>query len=90
MSTKQEIVCACGCGKRKMVRTADVNRGWGKFYSKSCKARQQSMSGKSKAYYQSKDRREHDQDDDGDFIAGYSQDIVEGWTGRSHDMGFEH
>lgn len=33
-----EITCACGCGRKKQVRTADVKRGWGKFYSKSCKA----------------------------------------------------
>jgi hypothetical protein len=35
---KQEIICACGCGRKKMVRTADVKRGWGKYFSKSCKA----------------------------------------------------
>lgn len=36
---KQEIICACGCGRTRMVRTADVKRGWGKFYDKSCKGR---------------------------------------------------
>jgi hypothetical protein len=36
-----EITCKCGCGKKKMVRTADVKRGWGLFYSKSCKAKKQ-------------------------------------------------
>ena len=36
-----EITCKCGCGRRRMVRTADVKRGWGKFYSKSCKAKHQ-------------------------------------------------
>jgi hypothetical protein len=36
--SKQEITCACGCGRKKMVRTADVKRGWGKYYSKRCKA----------------------------------------------------
>ena len=36
-----EILCACGCGRKKMVRTADTKRGWGKYYSKSCKARAQ-------------------------------------------------
>ena len=36
---KQEITCACGCGRTKMVRVADIKRGWGKFYDKSCKGR---------------------------------------------------
>jgi len=40
MSTK-EIVCKCGCGRKKQVRVADIERGWGKYYSKSCKARHQ-------------------------------------------------
>lgn len=34
-----EITCECGCGRTKMVRTADVNRGWGRFFDKSCKAK---------------------------------------------------
>lgn len=34
-----EITCKCGCGKKRFVRTADVKRGLGKFYSKSCKAK---------------------------------------------------
>lgn len=38
MATTTEITCACGCGRKKEVRVADVKRGWGKFYSKSCKA----------------------------------------------------
>lgn len=38
---RQEIVCACGCGRSKLVRVADIKRGWGKFYSKSCKAKAQ-------------------------------------------------
>ena len=41
MATMTEIICACGCGRKKMVRAADVKRGWGKFYSKACKAREQ-------------------------------------------------
>lgn len=40
-----EVVCRCGCGRSKQVRVADVNRGWGKFYSKSCKARHQTRIG---------------------------------------------
>lgn len=38
---KQEITCGCGCGRKKLVRVADIKRGWGRFYSKSCKARRQ-------------------------------------------------
>lgn len=34
---KVKITCKCGCGHSKLVRTADVKRGWGKFYSKQCK-----------------------------------------------------
>lgn len=34
-------LCECGCGRSKLVRQADINRGWGKFYSKSCKAKEQ-------------------------------------------------
>ena len=41
MASKTEITCNCGCGRKKMVRTADVKRGWGLFYSKSCKAKEQ-------------------------------------------------
>ena len=41
MASMTEITCKCGCGKKKMVRTADVRRGWGKYYSKSCKAKAQ-------------------------------------------------
>ena len=41
MASMSEIVCKCGCGRKKMVRTADVNRGWGLYYSKSCKAKKQ-------------------------------------------------
>ena len=41
MASMTEITCKCGCGRKKLVRTADVKRGWGLFYSKSCKARWQ-------------------------------------------------
>lgn len=41
MAKMKEITCKCGCGRKKMVRVADVKRGWGKFYSKSCKAKYQ-------------------------------------------------
>ena len=39
MSVTQKIICACGCKREKLVRVADIKRGWGRFYSKSCKAR---------------------------------------------------
>jgi hypothetical protein len=38
MASMTEITCACGCGRKKNVRTADVKRGWGKYFSKFCKA----------------------------------------------------
>lgn len=41
MASTQEIICKCGCGRKRAVRTADVARGWGKFYDKSCKAKWQ-------------------------------------------------
>lgn len=41
MPSMTEITCACGCGRKKEVRTADVKRGWGRYYSKSCKAKAQ-------------------------------------------------
>ncbi len=41
MAAMKEIICACGCGRKKDVRLSDIRRGWGKFFSKSCKARHQ-------------------------------------------------
>ena len=38
-----EIVCLCGCNRTRQVRAADVARGWGKFYDKSCKAKWQAQ-----------------------------------------------
>ena len=35
------ITCACGCNRTREVREADVKRGWGKYYDKSCKAKAQ-------------------------------------------------
>lgn len=34
-----KVVCECGCGVSFDARVADRNRGWGRFFSKSCKAR---------------------------------------------------
>ncbi len=51
MTNKVEITCKCGCGRKKLVRTADVKRGWGKFFSKSCKAiHQEKRTGQYKSY----------------------------------------
>lgn len=48
-----EVTCACGCGRRKMVRVADRKRGWGRFFSKSCKARwQERRTGQHQAFLQ--------------------------------------
>lgn len=41
-----------------MVRVADLKRGWGKYFSKSCKAKAQSRSGGSRNYYRAKKYRE--------------------------------
>lgn len=38
MIAMKEIICACGCGRKKTVRVVDLARGWGKYFSKSCKA----------------------------------------------------
>lgn len=35
------ITCKCGCGRKRQVREADVKRGWGLFFNKSCKAKEQ-------------------------------------------------
>ena len=51
MATMEEIICGCGCGRKKRVRVADIKRGWGKFYSKSCKAKaQERRTGQMSAY----------------------------------------
>lgn len=41
MAAMVDRTCKCGCGAKFQARAADVARGWGKFASKSCKARQQ-------------------------------------------------
>jgi hypothetical protein len=41
MPSQVEVTCVCGCKRKKTVRTADVKRGWGKYFSKSCKAKAQ-------------------------------------------------
>lgn len=41
MAAMKEITCLCGCGRKRLVRVADIARGWGKYYDKSCKAKHQ-------------------------------------------------
>ncbi len=41
MAKMVEITCKCGCGRKRMVRQVDINRGWGIYFSKSCKATHQ-------------------------------------------------
>ena len=54
-----EIICKCGCGRKKMVKQADLNRGWGLFFNKSCKARhQENRTGQYARYLQSSRRSE--------------------------------
>ena len=46
-----EVKCKC-CGGKFIARVADRKRGWGKFCSKSCKAKkQEAKTGASKAYH---------------------------------------
>lgn len=40
MASMTNVVCKC-CKTNFQARTADVKRGWGKFCSKSCKAKTQ-------------------------------------------------
>lgn len=73
MTAMTEITCKCGCGRKKMVRTADVNRGWGLYYSKSCKALQQeSRTHQYRDYVQC----EEDGDDEGFSLS--MEDMAEG------------
>lgn len=63
MAKMVEITCKCGCNRKKMVRLSDVNRGWGKFYSKSCKARwQERRTHQFRDYHQRQEAREYEQE----------------------------
>jgi len=73
MASMTTITCKCGCNRTKEVRTSDVKRGWGKFYSKSCKARhQEQRTGQHKAFQRRQANRQNCQDDfhDADFEYG--------------------
>ncbi len=72
MATMQEITCKCGCGRKKMVRTADINRGWGKFFYKSCKARHQEQRTGQYRDYKNREFERDDSDEVGHiFSSGY-------------------
>ena len=68
MARMTEITCACGCKRKKMVRTADIKRGWGKYYSKSCKAvAQENRTGQHKRFLQRKAQNEDYRSYEDDF-----------------------
>jgi hypothetical protein len=68
MASMKEITCKCGCGRKKMVRTADVNRGWGKFFDKSCKAKhQERRTGQCSDYYNRQRDRDRYNDEGAEF-----------------------
>lgn len=67
MADMKEITCKCGCGRKRMVRTADIARGWGKYFDKSCKARhQERITGQCADYFHKKERKV-DGEDGGEF-----------------------
>jgi hypothetical protein len=64
MAGMKEITCECGCGRKRMVRTADIARGWGKYFDKSCKARHQERRTGHCAEYYANQRRSECEDGD--------------------------
>ena len=58
------------------ARVADVKRGWAKFCSKSCKAKQQEAS---TGQYASLLNRVREQEEDEFEPIGYEYDAVKGW-----------
>jgi hypothetical protein len=32
-------ICECGCGRQFRTAQSQINKGWGRFYSKSCGAK---------------------------------------------------
>lgn len=68
MATKQRgarvtVTCVCGCGRSFEARKADVKRGWGKYFSKSCKAKAQEKRTGQNAAYQARRERGHSHSD---------------------------
>lgn len=55
MTLMADIYCEW-CGSPATVRQADIDRGWGRFCSKSCKAVYQSNKKSNSAYNSSGDR----------------------------------
>lgn len=77
MAAMQMMTCLCGCGRSKQVRTADVKRGWGKYYSKGCKARHQNPNPSRGRAHRSDDYDDYDDYDYGTHpfsSAGIGQD----------------
>ena len=63
MANMVDRICACGCGVKFRARSSDVKRGWGKFASKSCKAKEQeARTGQYKRFLSS-------QEHGGEFVA---------------------
>ncbi|WP_162651586.1 hypothetical protein [Lentilitoribacter sp. Alg239-R112] len=61
------------------ARTADVARGWGKFCSKSCKAKEQEKrTGQNKSYLHRKNTRRDIDGDDDDYDLSWDAHKV--WT----------
>ena len=60
--------CEC-CRKSFQARTADVNRGWARFCSKSCKAMKQAANGPLLT------ERDYREIDNGDWDGWHGQDV---------------
>jgi hypothetical protein len=53
---KQQVKCRCGAAF--LARVADINRGWGKFCSKRCKAKEQeNRTGQHASFLYQRERR---------------------------------
>ena len=59
------------------ARTADVRRGWAKFCSKSCKAKEQER----RTGQYSSLLHQSFRDEDSDDVVGYEYDSEKGWLG---------
>lgn len=69
-------VCKCGCKRTFQAREADVKRGWGRYYDKTCKAvAQEKRTGQNAAYHARQANR------DG---SGLYDDAVD-WEGNGWD-----
>lgn len=68
MTSMTTVICGNKkCRKEFQARTADVNRGWGKFCSKSCKAKKQGrlpMSKETRAMWREYNREERARKDE--------------------------